>query len=171
MFNLFVLKSRPALGITVCAARDRVCWQNLQCFFLSVAILKTQPQYDNTTPSSPHTSARSSATQVRSGPTTSSMRDSARGTSTKRRYFWFGDLLALVSDLLWWLACFSALVSRKHCFSDSRISQRGITIKPTVNQKICEHGCRRCQCKDCPSARRQMSLYTGALDHEFRPPR
>ena len=37
--------------------------------------------------------------------------------------------------MLWWLACFSALVSRKHCISDSRISQRGITIKPTVNQK------------------------------------
>ena len=26
-------------------------------------------------------------------------------------------------------------MSRKHCISDSRISQRGITIKPTVNQK------------------------------------
>jgi hypothetical protein len=31
---------------------------------------------------------------------------------------------------------FSALVSRKHYISDSRISQRGITIKPTVNPKI-----------------------------------
>ena len=40
--------------------------------------------------------------------------------------------LRRVSVLLWWLACFSALVSRKHCISDSRISQRGITIKPTV---------------------------------------
>ena len=37
--------------------------------------------------------------------------------------------------MLWWLACFSALVSRKHCISDSRISQRSITIKPTVNPK------------------------------------
>ena len=37
--------------------------------------------------------------------------------------------------LLWWLACFSTLVSRKHYISDSRISQRSIKIKPTVNQK------------------------------------
>ena len=46
-----------------------------------------------------------------------------------------------VSVLLWWLACFSALVSRKHCISDSRISQRGIKIKPTVNQKTLETHC------------------------------
>ena len=46
-----------------------------------------------------------------------------------------------VSVLLWWLACFSALVSRKHYISDSRISQLGIVIKPTVNQKCCLLAC------------------------------
>ena len=38
--------------------------------------------------------------------------------------------------MLWWLACFSTLVSRKHYISDSRISQRGIKIKPTVNPMV-----------------------------------
>ena len=55
--------------------------------------------------------------------------------SIRRRGIQCEVLRPRVSILLWLLACFSALVSRKHCISDSRISQRGIKIKPTVNLK------------------------------------
>ena len=146
----------------------------------SAYYVTTGPRKAGRTPSRPPTSTRSSATQVRSGPTTSSTRDSARGTSTKRRYFWFGGLLALVSDLLSWLACFSALVSRKHCISDSRISQRGIKIKSTVNSKKMAPGlrpkvCGLFLCADRRRRRRRSLLRIiharGAIPNEMGPTR
>ena len=62
----------------------------------SAYCVTTGPRKAGRTPSRPPTSTRSSATQARIAPTHSTTRDSARGTSTKRRYFWFGGLLALV---------------------------------------------------------------------------
>ena len=99
------------------AASSRVCVGRRG---FPVSLVMNGPRTGGRTPWRLPTSPRGAATWRKIAPSPSTTQDSVRGTSTKRK--WFGGLLALV---LWCL---------EHTAFLTLLSQRGIKIKPTVNE-------------------------------------